>query len=143
MQFSSDGRYLSLGSDLGSISVWALGEHLHQNVAHILKSVHSVNDFWFNYPIYLPDFAGAEAAEINIEENAQEFVPLRAPSGIELAQHYLNEPMMDKFAPNYVPLRDGKNRSPRNNFQIPDTEMTHVAQQQQCGLYGRNAHDLY
>lgn len=29
MKFSSDARYLSLGSSLGTISVWALGEHLH------------------------------------------------------------------------------------------------------------------
>lgn len=29
MRFSSDARYLSLGSLNGTVSVWALGEHLH------------------------------------------------------------------------------------------------------------------
>ena len=32
MKFSADGRYLALGSSSGSVSVWALGEHLHHNV---------------------------------------------------------------------------------------------------------------
>lgn len=32
MKFSSDARYLSLGSTQGSVSVWALGDHLYSNV---------------------------------------------------------------------------------------------------------------
>lgn len=32
MNFSTDGRYLSLGSTQGSVSVWALGDHLFFNV---------------------------------------------------------------------------------------------------------------
>ena len=32
MRFSSDARYLSLGSTQGSVSVLALGDHLYQNV---------------------------------------------------------------------------------------------------------------
>ena len=29
MEFSPDGRYLSVGSKSGAVSVWALGEHIH------------------------------------------------------------------------------------------------------------------
>ena len=36
MQFSTDGRYLALGSQKGSVSVWALGEHLYQRVSEIV-----------------------------------------------------------------------------------------------------------
>ena len=32
MKFSPDGRYLSLGSSSGAISVWVMGNHLYQNV---------------------------------------------------------------------------------------------------------------
>jgi hypothetical protein len=32
MKFSEDGKYLSLGSTKGSVCVWALGQHLYQNV---------------------------------------------------------------------------------------------------------------
>ena len=32
MKFSNDSRYLTLGSTHGSVSVWALGDHLYQNV---------------------------------------------------------------------------------------------------------------
>ena len=36
MQFSTDGRYLALGSRKGSVSVWALGEHLYQHVSEVI-----------------------------------------------------------------------------------------------------------
>lgn len=32
MKFSNDARYLALGSRDGSVSVWALGDHLYSNV---------------------------------------------------------------------------------------------------------------
>jgi hypothetical protein len=32
MKFSCDGRYLSLGSTSGAISVWSMGNHLYQNI---------------------------------------------------------------------------------------------------------------
>lgn len=32
MKFSHDGRYLTLGSTSGAISVWSMGNHLHQNI---------------------------------------------------------------------------------------------------------------
>lgn len=39
MQFSEDGKYLSLGSNKGSVCVWALGNHLYQNVKQVLDSM--------------------------------------------------------------------------------------------------------
>lgn len=56
MKFSTDGRYLSLGSTSGAISVWSMSNHLHQNVKSVIDSMKSSNDFWFNYPIFLPDY---------------------------------------------------------------------------------------
>lgn len=56
MQFSEDGKYLSLGSNRGSVCVWALGQHLHQNVKQVLDSMRLQPDFWYNYPIFLPDY---------------------------------------------------------------------------------------
>ena len=32
MKFSHDGRYLTLGSSCGAVSVWAMGNHIHQNI---------------------------------------------------------------------------------------------------------------
>lgn len=56
MQFSEDGKYLSLGSDKGSVSVWALGQHLYLNVKQVLDSMKIQPEFWYNYPIFLPDY---------------------------------------------------------------------------------------
>ncbi len=56
VQFSPDGRYLSLGSKNGSVCVWALGEHLYQNIKQVQDSVAMQPDFWANYPIFLPDY---------------------------------------------------------------------------------------
>ena len=56
VQFSPDGRYLSLGSKNGSVCVWALGEHLYQNIKQVQDSVAMLPDFWANYPIFLPDY---------------------------------------------------------------------------------------
>lgn len=58
MQFSEDGKYLSLGSTKGAVCVWALGHHLHQNVKQVLDSMKIQSDFWYNYPIFLPDYQG-------------------------------------------------------------------------------------
>ena len=55
MRFSCDGRFLALGSTSGAISVWSMGSHLHQNVKQVLDAMKLSNDFWFNYPIFLPD----------------------------------------------------------------------------------------
>ena len=55
MRFSCDGRFLALGSTSGAISVWSMGNHLHQNVKQVLDAMKLSNDFWFNYPIFLPD----------------------------------------------------------------------------------------
>jgi len=55
MRFSCDGRFLALGSTSGAISVWSMGNHLHQNVKQVLDAMRLSNDFWFNYPIFLPD----------------------------------------------------------------------------------------
>jgi WD40 repeat protein len=56
MKFSSDGRYLSLGSSSGAISVWSTGSHLLSNVKQVLDAMSLSGDFWFNYPIFLPDY---------------------------------------------------------------------------------------
>ena len=56
MKFSSDGRYLSLGSSSGAISVWSMGNHLYQNIKQVQDAMKLSNDFWFNYPIFLPDY---------------------------------------------------------------------------------------
>ena len=56
MKFSSDGRYLALGSSSGSVSVWALGEHLYSSVTNVLDAMKTATNFWNNFPIYLPDY---------------------------------------------------------------------------------------
>lgn len=56
MQFSEEGKYLSLGSNKGSVCVWALGSNLYQNVKQVLDSMKIQADFWYNYPIFLPDY---------------------------------------------------------------------------------------
>jgi len=56
MKFSPDGRYLSLGSTSGAISVFSMANHLHQNVKQVLDAMKLQDDFWFNYPIFLPDY---------------------------------------------------------------------------------------
>lgn len=56
MAFSSDGRYLSLASKKGCVAVWALGNHLYQNMRQVLESVDLQPDFWSNYPIFLKDY---------------------------------------------------------------------------------------
>lgn len=56
MQFSEDGKYLALGSERGSVSVWAVGLHLYKNIKQVLDSMRIQPDFWYNYPIYLPDY---------------------------------------------------------------------------------------
>ena len=56
MRFSSNGRYLSLGSTNGTVAVWSMGNHLYQNVRQILEYMSQSNDFWHNYPIFLPDY---------------------------------------------------------------------------------------
>ena len=37
MQFSVDGRYLSLGSLRGSVSVWAVGDHIYRQMNQMLQ----------------------------------------------------------------------------------------------------------
>ena len=62
--FSEDGRYLSLGSTKGSVCVWALGDHLFQNIKQVLDSVALQPDFWSNYPIFLPDYGQYGLGEV-------------------------------------------------------------------------------
>jgi hypothetical protein len=56
MKFSADGRYLALGSSSGCVSVWAFGEHLHHNVSQVLEAMKATDNFWHNFPIYLPNY---------------------------------------------------------------------------------------
>ena len=54
--FSPDGKYLSMGSKTGSVCIWALGDHLYQNVKQVLDSIKIQPHFWANYPIFLDDY---------------------------------------------------------------------------------------
>ena len=56
MEFSQNGKYLSLGSSSGAICVWSMGSHLHQNVKQVMDAMKLSKDFWYNYPIFLPDY---------------------------------------------------------------------------------------
>jgi len=55
MSFSADGRYLALGSSRGSVSIWALGDHLFRSVNEVIQRMRERPDFWCNFPIFLPD----------------------------------------------------------------------------------------
>ena len=55
MEFSADGRYISLGSSRGAVSIWALGDHLFKAVHEVIERMKERKDFWCNYPLYLPD----------------------------------------------------------------------------------------
>jgi WD40 repeat protein len=39
MAFSPDGKYLSLGSTNGAVSVWSMSNSLHQNVKQVLEGI--------------------------------------------------------------------------------------------------------
>lgn len=65
MQFSSDGRYLALGSQRGSVSVFALGDHLYQHVSEVIREMKAQPDFWHNFPLFLPDHASYGQGSIN------------------------------------------------------------------------------
>jgi hypothetical protein len=39
VKFSPDGKYISLGSKRGTVCVWALGEHLYQNIKQVMDSL--------------------------------------------------------------------------------------------------------
>jgi WD40 repeat protein len=56
MQFSENGKYLSLGSYKGSVCIWQLGNTLFQTVKQMIDSMKIQPDFWYNYPIFLPDY---------------------------------------------------------------------------------------
>jgi hypothetical protein len=56
MEFSDDGRFLAIGSQRGSVSVWAVGDHLYRQITGVMHHMSSVADFWQNYPIFLPDY---------------------------------------------------------------------------------------
>ena len=59
-KLSSDGRYMALASTSGAVSVWAVGDYLHQNISHVLEAMSMTRDFWHNFPIYLPDYHRVE-----------------------------------------------------------------------------------
>jgi hypothetical protein len=48
VSFSSNGRYLCLGSKQGCVSVWTLGNHLHEQVSRILEHMSLDKDFWLH-----------------------------------------------------------------------------------------------
>jgi len=46
-----------------------MGNHLHQNVKQVLDAMKMSSDFWFNYPIFLPDY---EQFNNNLGQQAQD-----------------------------------------------------------------------
>jgi len=53
--FSADGRCLAAGSKRGCVAVWAIGEHLFDNMKGVLEQAKGNRDFWANYPIFIDD----------------------------------------------------------------------------------------
>ena len=80
MRFSSNGRYLSLGSTNGTVAVWSMGNHLHQNVRRILEYMSQSSDFWYNYPIFLPDYEQFNQLQRQHEISPSAPVPGHDPS---------------------------------------------------------------
>ena len=50
--FSYDGRHLSIASESGVVSVWAVGANLRENIMQVLDAMSLKQEFWVNYPIY-------------------------------------------------------------------------------------------
>jgi WD40 repeat protein len=63
MNFSAEGRYLALGSQKGSVSVWALGDHMFRAVNEVVERMKIEKDFWCNYPIYLSDYINGRSQQ--------------------------------------------------------------------------------
>lgn len=57
-KFSPDGKYLALGANNGAVSVWAIGQHLYQNMRSIMDQMEVNPDFWSNFPIFLDNYQG-------------------------------------------------------------------------------------
>ena len=73
INFSADGRYLALGSQQGAVSVWALGDHLFRAVHEVIERMRERQDFWCNYPIYLPDHSSQTHTKSTTRLNNQGF----------------------------------------------------------------------
>ena len=73
MKFSSDGRYLALGSSSGSVSVWALGDQLHHNISQVVEAMKATTNFWHNFPIYLPTYEQQKPREELVIPEMQHF----------------------------------------------------------------------
>jgi ATP sulfurylase len=43
-----------------------MANHLHQNVKQVLDAMKLQDDFWFNYPIFLPDYEQFNNADNDI-----------------------------------------------------------------------------
>ena len=84
MQFSSDGRYLSLGSYKGAVSVWALGDHLFRAVHEVIERMKAQQDFWCNYPIYLPDH---NSQGLSQSQSNTPFYPNESRSSVMFTPH--------------------------------------------------------
>lgn len=72
-KFSSDGKYLALGSEGGAVSVWAIGQHLYQNLKGLLEQIEVNPDYWSNFPIFLDNYQ-------EITEDRTSFAPLDLPN---------------------------------------------------------------
>lgn len=56
LSFSGDGRYLALASSSGSLSIWATGDQLFNNMTRVMEAIKACSTFWHNFPIYLTNY---------------------------------------------------------------------------------------
>ena len=55
MKFSTDGRYLSLASKDGQITIWSIGDQIFRVINEVLTNMKAQPDYWADFPISLPD----------------------------------------------------------------------------------------
>lgn len=51
--FSPNGKFFVVGSKTGTVSIWAIGETLSNNIQKILTAMEVKPDFWSAYPLYV------------------------------------------------------------------------------------------
>ena len=80
-----------MGSMRGSVSVWAVGDHLYGQMQSVIQQMSSDADFWYNYPIFLPDYHPGF-----IDDQTYTHLPTRVPgmpikSDLEIRHHPMYE----------------------------------------------------
>jgi len=74
MQFSENGKYLALGSSHGAVEVFPVDPELHQNVKQVLDSMKIQPDFWYNYPIFLPNYDVVSTQKAAYEDMSERII---------------------------------------------------------------------